>query len=120
MNVVSYESNGTQVLEIQSEGIVIRNARDAADLIKQVLARGINKLILHERNLCPEMWQLSNGLAVTILKEFTDSNVDVAFVGEFDRYKSRNFQTFVQERNLANHTVFVDSVELAKTRLSGS
>jgi hypothetical protein len=118
MNVVSHELNGMRVLEIQSEGIVIRSARDAADLTKQVLERGSRKLILYEKNLCPEMWQLSNGLALAILKEFADSSVDVALVGEFDRHKGKQVQMLIQESNLQNHAIFVDNVELAKTQLS--
>ncbi|MGO9413292.1 MAG: DUF4180 domain-containing protein [Spirochaetia bacterium] len=112
MNAVHSELNGIQVLEMQSEGIVVRNARDAADLAKQVLERGIKKLVLYEKNICPEMWQLSNGLAVAILKEFADAAVDVAFVGDFGRYKSKSFQA------LEAQTIFVDNVDLAKMRLT--
>ena len=80
MNVVSHDVNGTQVAEMQSKGIIIRSARDAADVIKQLLERGIKKLILHKTNLCPEMWQVSNGLAKAILKEFNNSGVCIALV----------------------------------------
>ena len=54
MNVFVHDINGTQVAEMQSEGIVIRSARDAAEIAKELLSRGINKLILHGRNLSPE------------------------------------------------------------------
>jgi hypothetical protein len=118
MNIVSYDLNGTQVAEMQSKGIVIRSARDAADVIGQLLERGIKKLILHEKNVCPEMWQVSNGLAGAILKQFSDSAVDVAFVGEFDLHKSKSLQAFIQESNLGNQAIFVDNVELAKMQLT--
>lgn len=117
MNVVSIDYNGTRVAEMQSKGIVIRSARDAADVIGQLLERGVKKLILHEKNLCPEMWQVSNGLAGAILKKFTDSAVCVAFVGEFDRLKSKSLHAFIEESNLGNQAIFVGSVELAKKRL---
>jgi hypothetical protein len=118
MNVVSFDLNGIQVAEMQSKGIVIRSARDAADIIRQLVDRGVKKLILHEKNLCPEMWQVSNGLAGAILKKFTDSAVGVAIVGQFDRIKGRGLQEFIEESNSGNEAFFVGSVELAKARFS--
>jgi hypothetical protein len=118
MNVVSHDVNGTQIAEMQSKGIIIRSARDAADVIKQLLERGIKKLILHEKNLCPEMWQVSNGLAEAILKEFNNSGVNIALVGEFDIYKSKSLQELIQKHNLGKQAVFVGNVETAKIQLS--
>jgi hypothetical protein len=118
MNVVSHDVNGTQIAEMQSKGIIIRSARDAADVIKQLLERGIKKLILHEKNLCPEMWQVSNGLAEAILKEFNNSGVNIALVGEFDIYKSKSLQELIQKHNLGKQAVFVGNVETAKMHLS--
>jgi len=118
MNVVCIDLNGIQVAEMQSKGIVIRSARDAADVIGQLLERGVRKLILHEKNLCPETWQVSNGLAGAILKKFSDSAIEVAIVGQFDHPKSRGLQAFIEESNLADKVIFVGSVELARTRLS--
>ena len=118
MNVVTNNVNGTQVAEMQSKGIIIRSARDAADVIKQLLERGIKKLILHEKNFCPEMWQVSNGLAEAILKEFHNSGVWIAFVGEFDLYKSKSLQALIKENNLGKQAIFVGNVETAKKQLS--
>jgi hypothetical protein len=118
MNVIIHDINGTQVAEMQSEGIIIRSARDAADIIGQLSARGIKKLILHERNLCPEFWQLSNGLAGVILQEFTNCSVAAALVGVFDQYKSKSLTAFIKESNLNNQVIFSDNTELVKMRLS--
>lgn len=117
MNIISHDLSGIVVAEMQSGGIVIRNARDAADLIRQLSERGIKKLILHERNLCPEMWQISNGMAGAVLKEFATSTVDVAFVGRFDLHKSRSLQEFIKN-NTCDHAFFADTLDLAKTRLA--
>jgi hypothetical protein len=117
MNIIRYDIKGTQIAEMHSKGIVIRSARDASDVIKQLLATGVKKLILHEKNLCPEMWQISNGLAVAILKEFKDLGVAVAFVGEFDLHKGKSLQSLIKENNSGNNAIFVDSVESAKMQL---
>jgi hypothetical protein len=118
MNVIGFELNGFHFAEMQSQGIVIRSARDAADVVKQLLERGVKKLILYERNLCPETWQISNGLAGAILKTFIDSSVGVAIVGKFDQLKNKALRDMIQESNSGRKVYFVDDVESAKTLLS--
>jgi hypothetical protein len=117
MNIISHDMSGTLVAEMQSGGIVIRSARDAADVIRQLLERGIRKLILHERNLCPEMWQISNGMAGAVLREFANSTVDVAFVGAFDLRKSKGLQEFITN-NTCDQAFFAETLDLAKARLA--
>ena len=118
MNVFIHDISGTQVAEVQSEGIMIRSARDAADITGELLARRINRLILHERNLCPEFWQPSNGLAGVILEEFASKAVVVAFVGKLDQNKSESLTALIQESDLSKQAFLLGTVELAKTRLS--
>ena len=120
MNVFIHDINGAHVAEVQSEGIIIRSARDAADITGELLIRGIDKLILHERNLCPEFWQLSNGLAGVILQEFSSKAVVVAFVGKLDQTKSESLTALIQESGLNNQAFLLETVELAKKRLSGN
>ena len=117
MNVEVYELHGTPVAEMRSEGIVIRTARDAADVARQLLERGITKLILSEKNLCPEMWQISNGLAGAIAQEFGDRAITVALVGGFSKDKGKHIQDFIEKQS-GNRFAFVASSELGKTYLS--
>lgn len=118
MNVFIHDINGTQVAEVQSEGIMIRSARDAADIARELLARGISRLILRERNLSPEFWQLPNGLAEGILEEFTRKSVVVAFAGKLDRNRSESIAALILERHLNNQAFVADSVESAKMRFT--
>ena len=118
MNVFVHDVNGTQVAEMQSEGIVIRSARDAAEITGELLSRGINKLILHERNMSPEFWQLSSGLAEVVLQEFASKAIAVAFVGKLGQYKSESLRALIQESDLGSKAFFLGTVELAKMQLS--
>jgi hypothetical protein len=117
MNVISHDINGIKIAEMQSQGIVIRTSRDAADVIRQLLEQGVHKLILHEKNLCPEMWQVANGLAEAILKEFGDSGVSVAFVGDFDLDNGKRLRELIRKKNLGHQGLFVSNVEAAKAQL---
>jgi hypothetical protein len=117
MNIFTHDVNGTEIAEMRAQGIIIRSARDAMDIIGQLLGQHIEKLILHERQLCPEFWQLSNGLAGEILQKFTNYHVGVAFVGEFEKYKSKNLQALFHESNLGGQVNFLKDIEGAKARL---
>ena len=118
MNIFLHDFNGIKIAEMQSEGIMIRSARDAADVAKELLDRGIDRLILHERNLCPEFWLPSNELAEVIIQEFTSKAIVVALVGKFGQKKSENFATLIQESGLSNQTFLADTVESAKIGLT--
>jgi hypothetical protein len=118
MNITNHDLNGIQIAEMNSDGIILRSARDATDLIGQLMGRGIKRLILHEKNLSPEFWQLSSGLAGEIMQKFTNYSVSVAFVGEFDKHKSKSLQAFMHESNLGDQFLFTASVESAKEMLS--
>ena len=118
MNVFVHDNNGTQIAEMQSDGIVVRSARDAADITRELLGRGIKKLILHGRNLCPEFWQLSGGLAEAVLQEFASKAIVVAFVRKSGQQQSDILETLIQENNLHNQAFFSGTVELAKLQLS--
>ena len=112
MNVFIHDANGTKIAEAQSEGIIIRSARDAADITRELLAQGLNKLILHERNVSPEFWQASHGLAAVILQEFASKAVAVAFVG------SENIAAAIQKSGFGNKAFVSESVEAAKERFA--
>ena len=118
MNITVHEVHGIQVAEMQSEGIIMRSTRDAADIIAQLLKRGLKKLILHERNMSPEFWQEPSELAGEMLKKFTDNSIAVAFVGEFTRNRSRSLRAFIHERDLEKQVFFSDKVDVAEMSLS--
>ena len=117
MNVFVHDNNGTQIAEMQSEGIVVRSARDAADIARDLLNRGIHKLILHERNVSPEFWQSSSGLAEVVLQEFASKSVAIAFVGKLGQQNS-DLKALIRDNGLQNQIFLFATVELAKIQLS--
>jgi len=118
MNVFVHDSNGIQIAEMQSEGIVVRGARDAADITRELMSRGITKLILHERNMCPEFWQFASGLAEQILQEFASKAIAVAFVGKLGQEKGDSLKGLIQDSDFHTQAFFLGTVESAKLQLS--
>ena len=120
MNVRIHDVQGKQVAEMLSDGIVVRSSRDALDLIGQMLSRGIRQLILHERNVSPEFFQLKTGLAGEVLQKLTNNQIRVAFVGRFENYRSKSLQAFITESNRGNQVCFTKSLESALERIGRS
>jgi hypothetical protein len=120
MNVRIHEVQGKKVAEMLSDGIIIRNTRDAVDLIGQMLSRGLKQLILHERNVAPEFFQLGTGIAGEVLQKLTNYQIKVAFVGQFDGFKSKSLQAFIVESNRGNQVCFTNGLDSALERMGSS
>jgi len=113
MKTIIHEFSGRQIAEIQSDGIIIRKWRDIIDIISQMLSRKVDALILHEKNLAPEFFQLKTGIAGEILQKLANSKIKVAFVGDFDSYKSKSLKAFIAESNLGNQVNFSADLQSA-------
>jgi hypothetical protein len=113
MKTIIHEFSGRQIAEIQSDGIIIRTWRDIVEIISQMLSRKVDALVLHEKNLAPEFFQLKTGIAGEILQKLAISRIKVAFVGDFDSYKSKSLKAFIAESNLGDQVNFSANLQSA-------
>lgn len=118
MKIIIHQFHGRQIAEIQSDGIIMRNLRDAMGVVGEILSRGVKELILHERNVAPEFFQLRTGIAGELLQKLTNHQIRVAFVGDFGSDKSKSMRAFIAESNSGNQVSFAGSLESALERLS--
>ncbi len=88
------------------------------DIISDMLSRKLSALVLHEKNLAPEFFQLKTGIAGEILQKLTNYRIRVAFIGDFKSYKSKSLRAFIAESNSGNQVFFADSLESALKRMS--
>jgi hypothetical protein len=72
--------------------------------------QGQRKVILHEKNINPEFFNLSSGLAGEVLQKFTNYRVMLAIVGDFDKYESESLKAFIYESNKGNHINFLSEI----------
>lgn len=117
MEIIIHELHGTKIAEIRSDDLVINNVQDALDIMANADALGARKIILYEKNISPEFFQLKTGLAGEVLLKFTNYKVDLAIIGEFSKYKSKSLEAFIYETNKGNQFYFVQNIETAKNRL---
>lgn len=115
MEIVSIE-NG--IAEIVAEDLVIANLEDGTDLIGNIYYQGFDKVILYEKNITPQFFDLSTKIAGEILQKFSNYRIGLAIVGNFENYQSKSIKDFIFESNKLGKINFVNSKEDAVKALS--
>ena len=88
-----------KIAVINSSEIVIENVQDTLDLIANVDTQGARSIILHERNLIEDFFDLRSGFAGEILQNFSTYRMKLAIIGEFDKYIIKSLRAFTVESN---------------------
>ena len=118
MNIELKEHNGYQIAELVSDDIEIRNSQDAVDLMGNCSYQGATKIIIRERNLTPDFFELRTGIAGEILQKFSTYDVQLAIIGDFEKYPGKSLQNFIYESNKYKRINFVSSLAAAISSLT--
>jgi hypothetical protein len=117
MQIILHENGAEKAAEILSDCIVINKVQDALDLMANASYMDARNIILHEKNLNPEFFNLSSRLAGDILQKFTNYQVKVAIIGDFSKYTSKSLKDFIYECNKGRMIFFIPDIEQAKEKL---
>lgn len=118
MEIKEHIINHIKIAEIISDERVIESAQDGLDLLGNLYYQGFDKVILHEKNITSDFFDLKTKLAGEILQKFSNYRIPLAIVGDFSQYKSKSFQDFISESNTTQHINFATSLPEALERLS--
>ncbi len=66
--------------------------QDALDIMVTADEKGARKIIMYEKNIHPDFFLLRTRLAGEILQKFTNYMVNLAIVGDFDKYNSKSLK----------------------------
>ncbi len=119
MNIEIITPKGITIALLASDDIEIQNTQDALDLMMNCRYQGADCIILHERNLLPEFFDLSSKMAGDILQKFSTYDARLAIVGNFEEVPSKSLKDFIHESNKVGRINFVNSLEEAKEVFSG-
>lgn len=111
------ELKGTNIAQIISDKIVINDTQDALDLIANAGYLGSRKIIIHEKNIAPDFFDLKTKIAGEILQKFSTYGFQLAIVGDFKKYNSKSLSDFIYESNKYGRINFASSVDEANERL---
>lgn len=117
MEIEIHQIDETKIAEIISENSVITTTQDATDLLGNLYYQEVDKVILHEKNITPDFFDLKTGIAGEILQKFSNYRVRLAIVGDFSAYQSQSIKDFIFESNKLRQINFVKSNEEAMDKL---
>ncbi|HAF29089.1 MAG TPA: DUF4180 domain-containing protein [Bacteroidales bacterium] len=109
--------NEIYIAEIQSDKVEINNVQDALDIFGNCVYQGISKIILHEKNIVPELFDLKTGIAGEVFQKCSNYRVQLAIVGDFSKFKSKSLHDFIYESNKHHQINFVSSTDEAIEKL---
>mgnify|MGYP001077755454 CR=1 FL=1 len=118
MILTNHTLNNHQIAEIQADDYIWKTVEDGTDVMGDVYYQGFDRLIIHEKNIHPDFFDLKTKMAGEILQKFSTYRVRLMIVGDFSKYNSKSLRDFISESNKGRLVNFVESVELAKTKLS--
>ena len=69
--------------------------------------QGFDKIIIHEKNITPEFFDLRTKIAGEILQKFAQYQMPLIIVGDFSKYKSKSLNDFIFESNKSQQINFI-------------
>lgn len=118
MKITTHEINTAKIAEVSSDQTIIGNTEDGLDLLGNIYYQGFDKVVIHQKNITPDFFELKNRMAGEILQKFSTYRVRLVIVGDFSSIESKSLNDFIFESNNGSHVNFVASTAEALDRLS--
>lgn len=116
--IISHQNDGLTFLEIRSEEQFINNVQDVLDLFGELYGQYYDGIILYERNITHDFFDLQTKLAGEILQKFSNYRIRLVIVGDWSKYTSRSLEAFITENNRGKTVNFSSSPTEALKLLS--
>jgi hypothetical protein len=109
MKIETHNINDTKIAEVISEVNIINSVEDGLDLLGNLYYQGFDKIVIHEKDITPDFFDLKSGIAGEVLQKFSNYRVRLAIVGDFSKYTSKSLRDFIYESNKGKQINFVPS-----------
>jgi hypothetical protein len=109
MNIKTHKINDQKIAEIITDEIILKSIEDGLDLLGNLYYQGFDNIIIQEKNIIPEFFDLKTRIAGDILQKFTQYQMPLTIVGDFSKYNSKSLNDFIYESNKGKQINFVTS-----------
>lgn len=116
--IISHQTDELTFLEIRSEEQFINNVQDVLDLFGELYGQYYDGIILYERNITHDFFDLQTRLAGEILQKSSNYRIRLVIVGDWSKYTSRSLEAFITESNRGKTVNFSSSPTEAVKLLS--
>ncbi|NHA06798.1 DUF4180 domain-containing protein [Mucilaginibacter sp. HC2] len=111
MDINLINTNNLIIAEIVSDSIIINDAQDALDILANCAYQDANRIIVYQKDITEDFFELKTKLAGEVLQKFSNYNSKLAIVGDFSGYGSKSLRDFIYESNKAGRVSFVATKE---------
>ena len=118
MEIKIINKNKVNIAEIVSDNIEIKRAQDALEIFANCIYQGAEKIIIHEKNIIADLFDLKTGIAGDVFQKCSNYRVQLAIVGDYSKFSSKSLKDFIYESNKHGQINFVSSIEEANERLA--
>lgn len=113
MKFVKHDLGNGTAIEVVSDKVVINAEQDALDLMANIgYLFDSRKIILYRENLCNDFFNLSSGIAGSIMQKFSNYRVQAAIIGDFSD-ASKSLKAFIVECNRTGQVIFTPDMDSA-------
>ncbi|KOA19283.1 hypothetical protein CLHOM_23890 [Clostridium homopropionicum DSM 5847] len=102
MNYNLIEKNDNRYIEHSNDKKQLSTERDAVDLIAACIENNARLLIIQEKALSEDFFNLRTGLAGTVLQKFVNYNIKAALIITNEEKISGRFREMITEANKGN------------------
>jgi len=118
MEIEIHQIRDSKIAELKSDNLIIQTVEDGLDLLGNIYYQGIDCIIVHEKNIISDFFDLQNKMAGEILQKFSNYRIRLAIVGDFGKYTKKSLKDFILESNKRKQVNFVGSLSDALKVLS--
>ena len=120
MQITLHSINNSKIGEIISDEVILKTTDDGLTILGDLYYQGYDKIIIYEKNITPEFFDLKTGIAGEVLQKFAQYRIPLAIVGDFSKYTSKSIKDFIFESNKGKFINFIASREEALKVLATS
>lgn len=113
MKINQIDAENFPLVEVVSNEVLVKNTQDVLDLLGEV---GFSNIILYDHNFESDFFDLSTNKLGEILQKFTNYQVKLAIIGDFEKYPSRVLKKYIHETNRVGDFLFVTNMEAVKDK----
>lgn len=106
-------ADGESIAEITPGSEIISRPDEMLEIMTEAGYNGCIGLIVHDKSLHRDFFDLKTGVAGEILQKFSNYRMKLAVIGDFSVFKSKSLKDFIRESNSRGTICFVDSIEKA-------
>lgn len=109
------ENYGKKYIEVESSGVKINSEQDALDLIALCFEYGVNIMIINDKVLSDDFFNLKTGIAGAVVQKFINYSIKSGIVISDEQTFNERFKEFALETNKGNNfRIFYNSSDAEK------